>query len=155
MACLDVDVGSVDLPVALTLRELFRRSDSLNFEQLLEKLFGIGILLYGLVFFFFIDIGVPLPLGSLGGNHLGIEFIGLGVDVIDLGVEVIPFRVGVILLALYLEIVLHGLVSSLFTPAARNRIKSVICLALYFIRSTFCLGSFFVLHFIRLACHEG
>ena len=120
VACLDVEVVSVDLPVALTLRELFRRSDSLNFEQLLEKLFGIGILLYGLVFFFFIVIGVSLPLGSLGGNHLGIEFIGLGVNVINLGVKVTPFRVGVILLAWYLEIVLHGLVSSFFTPAARN-----------------------------------
>ena len=127
----------------------------MNFQRLLEKLFGIGILLYGLVFFFFIVIGVSLPLGSLGGNHLGIEFIGLGVDVIDLGVKVTPFRVGVILLAWYLGIVLHGLVSSFFTPAARNRIKSVICLALYFIRSTFCLGRFFVLRFISLAFHEG
>ena len=127
----------------------------MNFEQFLEKPVGIGILLYGLVSFFFIVIGVSLPLGSLGGNHLGIGFIGLGVKVIDLGVEVIPFRVGVILLAWYLEIVLHGLVSSFFTPAARNQIKSVIFLALYFIRSNFCLGRFFFLHFIRLACCEG
>ena len=71
----------------------------MNFKRLLEKPVGIGILLYRLVSFFFIVIGVSLPLGSLGGNHLGIGFIGLGVDVIDLGVEVIPFRVGVILLA--------------------------------------------------------
>ena len=69
----------------------------MNFEQLLEKPVGIGILLYRFVSSFF--IGVSLPLGSLGGNHLGIEFIGLGVDVIDLGVEVTPFRVGVVLLA--------------------------------------------------------
>ena len=43
----------------------------MNFEQLLENPVGIGILLYGLVSFFFIVIGVSLPLGSLGGNHLG------------------------------------------------------------------------------------
>ena len=69
---------------------------------------------------------MSLPLRSLGGNHLGNGFIGLGLGVIDLGVEVTLFGVGVILLAWYLEIILHGLVSSFFTPAARNRIKPVI-----------------------------
>ena len=41
----------------------------MNFERLLENPVGIGILLYGFVSFFFID--VSLPLGSLRGNHLG------------------------------------------------------------------------------------
>ena len=56
----------------------------MNFERLLEKPVGIGILLYRFLSFFF--IGVSLPLGSLGGNHLGNGFIGLGISVIDLGV---------------------------------------------------------------------
>ena len=34
---------------------------------------------------------MSLPLGSLGGNHLGVGFIGLGVGVIDLGVKVTLF----------------------------------------------------------------
>ena len=48
--------------------------DSLNFERLLEKPVGLGILLYRFASFFF--IGVSLPLGSLGGNHHGVGFIG-------------------------------------------------------------------------------